>query len=177
MLTLLLGGARSGKSSLAVELAARSGAAVTYVATSPRIDGDADLDARIDAHRAERPSHWRTDEEQLDLSGALERAGDDLVVVDCLTLWVSNATWHGWDDRTVLAAARTSADRAAQRAADTIVISNEVGMGVHPSTGAGREYRDLLGRVNQIWSRAADRAVLLVAGRVLDLLDTSEVWR
>ena len=177
MLTLLLGGARSGKSALAVELAGRAGHRVTYVATSPRIDGDADLDARIAAHRAERPSTWRTVEEQLDLAAALDVAGDDTVILDCLTLWTSNAVWHGWTDDAVLRAAQEHARWAADRRADTIVISNEVGMGVHPSSDAGRHYRDLLGRVNQTWSRAADRALLLVAGRALALVDPSEVLR
>ena len=171
MLTLLLGGARSGKSAFAVELASAHGGGVTYVATSPPIDGDDDLDTRIATHRAERPAHWRTIEEQLDLRDALARTGDDLVVVDCLTLWVSNRVWQGDDDATVTSIAAVDAAAAAARTSPTIVISNEVGLGVHPSTEGGRRYRDLLGRVNQIWAAAAERALLLVAGRALELHD------
>jgi adenosyl cobinamide kinase/adenosyl cobinamide phosphate guanylyltransferase len=176
-MTLLLGGARSGKSRLAVELASETARPVTYVATSPRIEGDGDLDDRIAAHRAERPAHWRTVEEQLDLDAALDAAGDDVVVIDCLTLWTSNAIWHGHDDAHVVDVAAQHALRASGRGAATIVISNEVGLGVHPSTAAGRHFRDLLGTVNQVWARAAHRTLLLVAGRALALGDPRELLR
>lgn len=169
MLTLLLGGARSGKSRLAVELAHEHDGGVTYVATSPRIDGDTDLDARIAAHRAERPPAWRTVEEQFDLVAAVGSAGDDLVVVDCVTLWVNNLVWRGDDDEAVVALASATAATLADRAAPTIVISNEVGLGVHPASDVGRRYRDLLGRVNQSWAARADRALLLVAGLAIPL--------
>jgi adenosyl cobinamide kinase/adenosyl cobinamide phosphate guanylyltransferase len=176
-LTLLLGGARSGKSRLAVELAAECAQPVTYVATSPRIEDDADLDARIAAHQAERPAHWRTLEEQIDLDAALGAAGNDVVIVDCLTLWTSNAMWHGHDDGHVIDQATRHAARASARHAPTIVISNEVGLGVHPSTATGRRFRDLLGTVNQVWARAADRSLLLVAGRALELADPRDLLR
>ena len=175
MLTFLVGGARSGKSALALELATRHVGAVTYVATSPRIEGDADLDRRIDAHRAERPATWRTIEEPHDLVGALTLAADTFVIVDCITLWVSNLLWRGDAEQAVATAAQQVAAAAAARAAPTVVISNEVGLGVHPETDVARQYRDLLGRVNQIWAMAADRAVLLVAGRALALHDPHTV--
>ncbi|MFV0307354.1 MAG: bifunctional adenosylcobinamide kinase/adenosylcobinamide-phosphate guanylyltransferase, partial [Desertimonas sp.] len=97
MYTLLIGGVRSGKSALAVELAVRheeAGGTVAFLATAPRLPDDADLDARIDAHRATRPA-WPTIEEPLDLVGALGRAGDALVVLDCVTLWVNNLLHRG----------------------------------------------------------------------------------
>jgi adenosyl cobinamide kinase/adenosyl cobinamide phosphate guanylyltransferase len=175
MLTFLVGGARSGKSALALELANRQVGAVTYVATSPRIEGDADLDRRIEAHRAERPAAWTTIEEPHDLVGALTRAADTFVIVDCITLWVSNLLWRGDAEHAVATAAQEAAATAAARAAPTVVISNEVGLGVHPETDVGRQYRDLLGRVNQIWAAAADRALLLVAGRALALHDPRTV--
>jgi adenosylcobinamide kinase / adenosylcobinamide-phosphate guanylyltransferase len=171
VLTLLLGGARSGKSALAVELAGRHDGGVTYIATSPRIGGDADLDARIAEHRAERPPHWRTIEEERELQDAMGRAGDDLVVVDCLTLWVSNRIWSGVDDAAIAAIAALDANAAAARPSPTIVISNEVGIGVYPSSDVGRRYRDVLGRVNQRWAAAADRTLFMVAGRALPLVD------
>jgi adenosylcobinamide kinase/adenosylcobinamide-phosphate guanylyltransferase len=176
-MTLLLGGARSGKSALAVALATEHGGAVTYIATSPRIEGDDDLDRRVATHRAERPAHWRTIEEQHDLTRALSAAGDDLVVVDCLTLWVSNLVWRGDDDAGIVRLAEADAAAAAARGARTIVITNEVGLGVHPSSEVGRRYRDVLGRVNAIWSTAADRALLLVAGRALELVDPKTLLR
>ncbi len=175
MLTFLVGGARSGKSALALELATDHTGAVTYVATSPRIDGDADLDRRIDAHRAERPAAWTTIEEPHDLDAALRLATDSFVIVDCITLWVSNLLWRGDDDDVIASTARSAAATTAARAAPTVVISNEVGLGVHPETDAGRRYRDVLGRVNQIWAAAADRSLLLVAGRALVLDDPRRV--
>lgn len=170
-LTLLLGGARSGKSALAVELGRRHAGGVTFVATAPPIDGE--LDVRIARHRAERPA-WPTIESPHDVAGALDAAGDDLVLLDCLTLWVSNLVHRGDADGEVEALSATTAAAAAGRAAPTVVISNEVGLGVHPETDLGRRYRDLLGRVNQQWAARADVALLLVAGRALALTDP---WR
>jgi len=175
MLTFLIGGARSGKSALALELANGHSGAVTYIATSPRIECDSDLDHRIDAHRAERPAAWTTIEEQHDLGAALVSAEGSFVIVDCITLWVSNLLWRGDTEHVVVAAARETAATAGARIAPTIVISNEVGLGVHPETEVGRQYRDVLGRVNQIWASAADSALLLVAGRALPLHDPRSV--
>ena len=169
MLTFLVGGARSGKSALALELATDHVGTVTFIATSPRIQGDVDLDHRIDAHRAERPAAWTTIEEPLDLMAALALAADSFVIVDCITLWVSNLLWRGDDEQVITAAAREAATAAAARTAPTVVISNEVGLGVHPATDVGRQFRDVLGRVNQIWAASAERSLLLVAGRALPL--------
>ena len=175
MLTFVLGGARSGKSAFALELAAAHEGGVVFVATSPRIEGDADLDRRIDAHRAERPATWTTIEEPIDLVAALALAADSFVIVDCVTLWVSNLLWRGDDEHVITAAARETATAAAARKAPTVVISNEVGLGVHPATDVGRHFRDVLGRVNQIWAAAAERSLLLVAGRALPLHDPRTV--
>ena len=169
MLTLLLGGARSGKSSLAVEIGRRHGGPVTFVATSEPIDGD--MSGRIARHRAERPG-WPTIEEPLDLGGALAAVDDaDLVIVDCLTLWVGNLLHRGDGDTAVEAQSVATAEIAARRAGPTVVVTNEVGMGVHPETALGMRYRDLLGRVNQQWAAAADTSLLLVAGRAVALTD------
>jgi adenosylcobinamide kinase/adenosylcobinamide-phosphate guanylyltransferase len=168
-LTVLLGGARSGKSSLAVEIGRRHPAAVTFVATSPALDDD--LTGRIARHRAERPAEWHTIEEPLDVAGALAAAGDDLVLVDCLTLWVSNLLHRGDSDDAVEALSLRTAACAADRTAPTVVVTNEVGLGVHPTTDLGRRYRDLLGRVNQQWVAQADVALFLVAGRAVPLTD------
>src|SRR5688572_19880609 len=146
----------------------RHAAGVTFVATSPPIDGD--LSDRIARHRAERPA-WPTMEEPLDVAGALARAGGDLVIVDCLTLWVNNLLHRGDADADIEELSRSTATSAAERPGRTVVISNEVGLGVHPETDLGRRYRDLLGRVNQHWAQAADVALLLVAGRAVALTD------
>ena len=175
MLTFLIGGARSGKSALALQLANEQHGAVTYVATSPLIEGDDELDNRIDAHRAERPSAWTTIEEPHDLGAALLAAADSFVIIDCITLWVSNLVWRGDEELAILASAHAATTTARARTAPTVVISNEVGLGVHPETEVGRRYRDVLGRVNQTWASAADRSLLLVAGRALPLHDPRTV--
>jgi len=172
MLTVLLGGARSGKSTAALRLAERSDRPVTFVATSPRIDGDDDLAARIDAHRAERPATWRTVEAEVDLASAIACAGDDdLVIIDCLTVWLGNLLHHGASDDDVDAASSLALEAALARTADTIVITNEVGMGIVPADADTRRYRDLLGRINQRWVDRSARALLIVAGRALPLTD------
>ncbi|MFZ9018355.1 MAG: bifunctional adenosylcobinamide kinase/adenosylcobinamide-phosphate guanylyltransferase [Ilumatobacteraceae bacterium] len=171
MLTFLLGGARSGKSALAEELARRSGGPVTYLATCPRIDGDHELDDRIARHRAERPAGWTTIEEEIDLAGATAAATDDFLVVDCLTLWVNNLVHHGTSDDELLRASRLAIESVRRRSGSSVVVSNEVGPGIVPAAPATRRYRALLGRVNRQWAEAADRSVFLVAGRALPLLD------
>jgi adenosyl cobinamide kinase/adenosyl cobinamide phosphate guanylyltransferase len=174
-LTVLVGGARSGKSSLAVELGRRHVGDVVLIATA--LASDDDLAERIDRHRAERPD-WPTVEEPLDLEAALATVDEHaFVIVDCLTLWVSNLLWRGRADDEVVALAARAAERAARRTGPTVAITNEVGLGVHPETALGRRYRDVLGRVNQVWAAAADRSLLLVAGRALRLDDPWEVLR
>jgi adenosyl cobinamide kinase/adenosyl cobinamide phosphate guanylyltransferase len=169
-LTVLLGGARSGKSSLAVEIGCRHDGPVVFVATAPPVDTD--MQERIERHRSERPASWVTVEEPIELHDALDTTGHDaLVIVDCLTLWVSNLMYAGRSDADVCERAAAASAIAASRQAPVIAISNEVGMGIHPETPLGRRYRDLLGRVNQIWTAAADTSLVLVAGRAIPLSD------
>jgi adenosyl cobinamide kinase/adenosyl cobinamide phosphate guanylyltransferase len=169
-LTVLLGGARSGKSALAVRAAGAWTGPVAVVVTAEA--RDAEMAARIERHRAERPDGWRTVEAPRELAAALrEVAADALVIVDCLTLWVSNLVEAGLDDAEVARRAREAAALAAARAAPTLAISNEVGSGVVPANALARRYRDLLGEANATWAAAAERALLLVAGRALPLQD------
>ena len=169
-LTLLLGGARSGKSALAERLAARFDGPVAVVVTAEA--RDAEMAERIRRHRAGRPAGWRTVEEPLDLEAAIARVPEDaLVLLDCLTLWVSNLMEQGLTDEQVGRRARSAAAAAAARAAPTVVVSNEVGAGIVPADALSRRYRDLLGQVNAAWAAAADQALLLVAGRAVPLLD------
>lgn len=175
MLTVLLGGARSGKSALALDLALAWNGAIAFIATCPHIDGDVELAARITDHRAERPDGWTTIEEEHDLAGALGAAGGAFAVVDCLTLWVANLQHRGATAADVERAAEAAIDAARDRAAPTVVVSNEVGLGIVPADALSREFRDVLGRVNQRWIAAADRALLLVAGKALPLHDPREL--
>ena len=169
-LTTLLGGARSGKSALAVEIGRRHVGPVRFVATAEPADDDMEL--RIDHHRRERPEAWTTIEEPIELGDALVAAGDDtLVIVDCLTLWVSNLMYAGRSDDDVRSRAAAASAIAAARSGPVVAVSNEVGMGVHPDTALGRRYRDLLGWVNQTWVAASATSLLLVAGRAVELTD------
>jgi adenosylcobinamide kinase / adenosylcobinamide-phosphate guanylyltransferase len=169
-LTLLLGGARSGKSALAARLAGRWDGPVTVVVTGEA--RDAEMAERIRRHRAGRPGHWRTVEAPREVEAALAAApAGAMVVLDCLTLWVSNLIEQGLDDAKVEELARSAAATAAARAAPTVAVSNQVGAGIVPADALSRRYRDLLGQVNAVWAAAADQALLLVAGRAVPLLD------
>jgi adenosyl cobinamide kinase/adenosyl cobinamide phosphate guanylyltransferase len=174
-LTLLLGGARSGKSALAVELGRRHQerhrSPVVYLATAPAGAGDEDLDERIRHHRGERPTSWATIESEIDLIPAMERADGATLILDCLTLWVSNVLLAARSSAAIQAQATLDARFAAAREEPTVVVSNEVGLGVHPPTELGREYRDLLGRVNRTWAAEADTTLFLAAGRAVPLVD------
>jgi adenosyl cobinamide kinase/adenosyl cobinamide phosphate guanylyltransferase len=163
---LLLGGARSGKSALAVEIARRWGGPVTFVATAGA--GDDEMAARIASHRTERPADWRTLEEPIALLDAVKAAPPtDLLVVDCLTLWVSNLLLSATSE--VVAAAAEVAAALARRDGPAVVVSNEVGLGIVPDNPVGRAFRDTLGSVNTAFAAQADRAALLVAGRLVEL--------
>jgi adenosylcobinamide kinase/adenosylcobinamide-phosphate guanylyltransferase len=167
-LVLLIGGARSGKSALALRLASEQSAPVVFLATAQA--GDAEMAERIARHARERPATWRTIEEPLRLAEAIGRCDPgDCLVIDCLTLWMSNALEaRGAADATSSAA--TAAAAAAARSGLTIAVTNEVGLGIVPVDGAlSRTYRDLLGAVNAAWAEAAGRVYLLVAGRALEL--------
>lgn len=173
-LTLLIGGARAGKSDLAMSLADREGAPVAFVATGR--PSDEEMAERIARHRAARPASWSTIEEPLDLEAALEEVPHGATaIVDCLTLWVSNLMEEGHDDEEVAARGERAADRARDREGATIAVTNEVGGGIVPMHPLSRRYRDLLGRVNGIWADRASRALLVVAGQVLPLADPSSV--
>lgn len=164
-LTLVLGGTRSGKSAvaegLASEAAASTGAPVTYVATAQ--GADAGMRARIEAHRARRPASWTSIE--VDAGTALPALLARLrgvVLVDSLGAWV--ASNHGF-----AVDALTLAESLGTREGVTIVVSEEVGLSVHPPTVLGRRFVDALGLVNQTVAAVADRAVLVVAGRIVEL--------
>ena len=164
-LVVLLGGARSGKSALAVRLA---GEKATFVATGTPEDDE--MAERIRRHRADRPSGWTTHEEPITVGAALEAAApEETVVVDCLSLWVSNLVAAGWEDSAVEEESAAVARRAAARTGSTIVVSNEVGLGIVPVNALARRYRDLLGHVNPTFAGEAERALLVVAGRGIEL--------
>jgi adenosyl cobinamide kinase/adenosyl cobinamide phosphate guanylyltransferase len=166
--TFLIGGARSGKSSLAVRLAsAFDGPVVVLVTAEPR---DEEMAERIRAHRAARPAAWEIVEAPLELLTAIRDVGEpSCVILDCLTLWVSNTLEAGDSEDEIDREARALASTLAERAAPAIVVSNEVGLGIVPANELARTYRDVLGRVNGSFAAAASRSFLVVAGRGLPL--------
>jgi adenosylcobinamide kinase / adenosylcobinamide-phosphate guanylyltransferase len=167
-LTVLLGGARSGKSSLAVARARARTVPVVFVATAETLD--AEMEERVARHRAERDPAWTTVEEPLDLERALAAVPAEAAsIVDCLSLWVANMVQEGLGEEEVVRRSRRAVEVAAARPGPTIAVSNEVGMGVVPEYELGRRYRDARGRVNAAWAAAADEALLVVAGRTLEL--------
>lgn len=160
MISLVLGGARSGKSAVAEHMASHRAGPVTYLATACP-DGDADLSARIAAHRARRPGSWTTIEAPRSL---VEELGHirGTVLVDSLGTWVAS-----WPEFAVDVAGLCAVLTA--HPGDAVVVSDEVGMGVHPSTDSGRRFRDALGEVNRRVAEVADEVLLVVAGRALVL--------
>ncbi len=171
-LILILGGARSGKSACAESLA-RQGERTLFVATAEALDDD--MKRRIEKHRARRPAAWDTLEEPLDPVAAIPSAlaGHDTLLIDCLTLWVSNLLLQLGDDADaeteILSRAGALLDLYDRTEARWILVSNEVGLGVAPATELGRNYRDVLGRVNQLFASRADKVYLMVAGLPVDL--------
>jgi adenosylcobinamide kinase / adenosylcobinamide-phosphate guanylyltransferase len=179
MFTLILGGARSGKSRLAQRLAADAGR-VAYVATAPR-DQDPEMAARIERHRADRPAFWQTVEEPLALASAVHRAAQeaDAVIVDCLTLWLSNvfceqrdAPAAGMEDFLRREVAGISAAAAHRH---VLAVSNELGSGTVPEPAITRSFRDMQGLLNQWAAAAADQVILTVAGLPLYLKPASMI--
>ena len=176
---LILGGARSGKSRLAEQRAQAHGGPVTVVATAEA--GDAEMAARIARHRADRPRHWRTIEAPTALAATLADTcrADACVIVDCLTLWLSNlltadaGALCSPHDATALT--RWQAEREALLSAlptlpgAVILVANEVGLGLVPESALGRLFRDEAGRLNQAIAARADRVTLVAAGLPLTL--------
>jgi adenosyl cobinamide kinase/adenosyl cobinamide phosphate guanylyltransferase len=165
VITLVLGGARSGKSAVAERRAsalACGAGAVAYVATAIA-RGDAEFAARIRAHQARRPASWSTVEAGADLIGALESLDNRAVaLVDSLGTWVGAQPGLTVDIESLLTALRA-------RTVPCVLVSDEVGLGVHPSTESGLRFRDTLGELNLAIAEVADDVLLVVAGRVLPL--------
>jgi adenosylcobinamide kinase / adenosylcobinamide-phosphate guanylyltransferase len=167
MLSLVIGGARSGKSRFAQSLGAAAHSAL-YIATA-RIE-DAEMAARIDRHRQSRPAHWMTVEEPLAIGSVVERHAPscDFLLLDCLTVWLSNLCWEHRDcaEAAIHAAALHEIARVAAAATGShvVLVTNEVGCGIVPESAVGRSFRDLHGWVNQEAARWADWVHHLVAG-------------
>lgn len=156
--TLVLGGARSGKSRYAEGLAQAEAGLRHYIATAEAFD--AEMQARIAAHRAERGEGWITHEAPLDLLAALSACGSGFVLIDCITVWLGNLMHNGRDWQPAVAELCAALRQSQAR---LVVVSNEVGMGLVPDTALGRAFRDAQGIANQKIAEAADEVVFVVA--------------
>ncbi|MCQ8241296.1 bifunctional adenosylcobinamide kinase/adenosylcobinamide-phosphate guanylyltransferase [Rhizosaccharibacter radicis] len=156
---LVLGGARSGKSRYAEALFTFLPPPWIYIATGEVLDGE--MQDRVALHRSRRDDRWRTVEVPTDLPGALDAAEDRPVLVDCLTLWLSNLMGA---ERDLEAAGQALDEALARRAAMTVLVGNEVGLGIVPGNALARRFRDRNGLLHQQVAARADRVVLLVAG-------------
>jgi adenosylcobinamide kinase/adenosylcobinamide-phosphate guanylyltransferase len=163
------GGARSGKSRFAESLAESFGAPLCYIATCEARDPE--MAERIAAHQARRTDAWLTVEEPLRLAEALKNADGrfSAMLVDCVTLWLSNLILCHEDDGRALAEARLLEDSIAALETPLILVSNEVGMGIVPDNALARAFRDLAGRTNQILAAAADEVYVMISGIPLKL--------
>ncbi|MBI2719277.1 MAG: bifunctional adenosylcobinamide kinase/adenosylcobinamide-phosphate guanylyltransferase [Rhizobiales bacterium] len=162
--TLVLGGARSGKSRHAESLAARHRGAKAYIATAEAIDEE--MQARIAKHRGDRGDGWTTLEAPIDLAGAIAACKAPFILVDCLTLWLGNLLHYGRDADEAVSdlCAALSAARA-----HIVIVSNEVGLGIVPENEMARSFRDLQGFANQRLAELADEVVFIAAGLPLTL--------
>ncbi len=166
--TLILGGARSGKSALAERLCEGRAGGCVYLATAEA--RDVEMTARIAEHRARRGGRWSTAEEPLDLAGALARAAgaDRTVLVDCLTLWLANLLER---DRDIAAETAALVACLGRLAGPVVLVSNEVGLGIVPDNALARAFRDHAGRLNQAVAATAQRVILVAAGLPLIIKD------
>jgi adenosylcobinamide kinase/adenosylcobinamide-phosphate guanylyltransferase len=170
-ITLILGGARSGKSSYAQSLAEETGKFVTFLATAQPLDDE--MSARIQKHRAERPATWETLEIPLDIATHVRQIKSDIVILDCITLLVSNLLMQFVqqdlvDEALFLASLQKEMNELLSMLRTTdqhwLIISNEVGQGLVPEYQMGRVYRDGLGWANQTLAREAEKVLWMVAG-------------
>jgi adenosylcobinamide kinase / adenosylcobinamide-phosphate guanylyltransferase len=169
VLTLVLGGARSGKSRYAESLIASLPQPWIYIATAEARDDE--MAARVAAHRARREAGWETVEAPRQLPEALYQApANAAVLIDCLTLWLTNVMLGSFDVENMTAKLE---DALRARGGETVLVSNEVGLGIVPENELGRRFRDAQGILNQRMAALSDRVVLMVAGLALNVKDIS----
>jgi len=162
MKTLVLGGARSGKSRYAEKIVEQTKQQVIYIATAAA--GDQEMQRRIEMHQSQRPEDWLLIEEPLNLTGALQKSDNkiNVILVDCLTLWLSNVLAE--DDRSVEARVDELVDTVAQLKTELVLVSNEVGQGIVPMGELTRKFVDESGRMHQKLAQVCEHVVFITAG-------------
>ncbi|MBF0573944.1 MAG: bifunctional adenosylcobinamide kinase/adenosylcobinamide-phosphate guanylyltransferase [Desulfamplus sp.] len=174
-ITLVIGGCRSGKSNYALSLANQiSGKSKIFIATS--VPTDKEMEERVIKHRIERGKEWITVEEPIEISGAIKNfninnnstdknfISADVILIDCLTLWVSNLMFNNFDDKKIAAIIQEFQDTLKSSSLPILLVSNEVGMGIVPENGLARRFRDIAGMVNQKIAQTSDQVIYMVAG-------------
>lgn len=181
---LITGGARSGKSTFAEQLAAHPGRPVIYIATAQVLDDEMAL--RVEKHKRQRPSHWQLIEEPFDIPTVLEeiRNEDAVVLLDCITIWLSNLMLKNFGstqesacsdtltpeaEKEILFQVQRAATLAQEISPQVIMVTNEVGQGIVPDNPMARSYRDLAGRSNQLLAHKADNVFCVVAGYPMEI--------
>lgn len=165
---LILGGARSGKSSYAESIAAESGQDVVYIATANVFDKE--MEQRVEQHKNDRPKHWLSIEEPIELSGALRKlsSSNNVVLVDCLTMWVNNLLMTE-DEKLIDAELKKLFEVINKLSGTVIFVSNEVGMGIVPKGELSRRFVDESGRLHQTLGKTLDNVLLMVAGIAVEV--------
>jgi len=168
-ITFILGGARSGKSHYALEIAQKRHKKVAFIATCEPLDKE--MQRRIRAHQKNRPSYFRTFEEPRDIYGLLKKINSEfgLIVIDCLTLWVSNLLLNGMKEREIVEEMKKIVDALKKAKAKSIIVSNEVGLGIVPRDKLSRDFRDIAGRINQLVAREAKEVIFMISGLPLKI--------
>lgn len=163
-ITFIIGGARSGKSTYAHVLAKQYKRKVAFIATAEAKDHEMGL--RIKLHRQSRPKHWQTFEEDADLVFAIKKIGKGFqcIILDCLTLWVSNLLLAGKSPKNIEDSAYRTLKELRKKNGRIIIVSNEVGMGIVPVNKLAREFRDIAGKINQVFASQAEEVIFMVAG-------------
>jgi len=161
---LITGGCRSGKSAFALRYAEKNYDRKIYLATAEALDGE--MRERIEKHRQKRGPAWRTLEEPLEIEKVFESYGEsaDVILLDCVTLWISNLMMKNLDADKILSHAEKALDSIIASPSDVILVSNEVGWGIVPENKLARDFRDIAGRVNQKIASAAESVIILVSG-------------
>jgi len=163
-ITFILGGARSGKSTYALNLAQERGKRVAFIATCE--PGDAEMKKRIALHKKERPSGWKTFEEQKNISFVLKRIGPefDLIIIDCLTLLISNLMLAGLKSDLIQNKIKDLLSEVTKIKSNCIIVSNEVGLGIVPENKLARDFRDIAGKTNQLVAKKSNQVFFIVSG-------------
>lgn len=168
----ILGGARSGKSTYALDLARKNKKKVAFIATCQVLDKE--MAQRIKFHKKARPRNWQTFEEPCKVSGLLNKIGAkfEVILIDCLTLLVSNLMLKGLKEDAIKEEVNNLLFALNKIKAKAIIVSNEVGMGIVPNNKLGRDFRDIAGRMNQIVAAKSDNVIFLVSGIPIELKPT-----